>query len=204
MQSSTSKLIIAVVITAILVGSGVYLWQHPTSRSGSPVVQPSSSASPSLFDSAKNTKDEFTYLVSAPTLGGDWKMTLNNNFEDFVLRFSLTYKFSPWGAMAYKSTDLTATDASSPSSLPGVVSYSFCASQYYCDEINRKGMGFELTFWNATFSGRETDPTFYLERGDTFLKETDKYIVTYKAFSNSPQATIDKEVSNLLKSFELY
>jgi len=221
MESQTSKTLFAVILTSVIVGGGVYFWQHQeTAQVTTPVatvkdseqlsIKPATQepTSTDLFESAKYTKDEFTYLVTAPKLTGDWKMTINNNFEDYLLRFSLKYKYSPWGELRYTKTDLTATDGAPPvNGLSGVTSYGFCAGEYYCDETNHKGMGFDLTFWNAKFIGRSADPKFYLNDGETFLKETDKYIVTYKPFTGSPanqQAKIDQEISTLLSSFEIY
>lgn len=221
MQSQASKILFSVILTAVIVGGGVYFWQHQEAAQITtpvatvkdseqlnikPVTQESTSTD--LFELAKNTKDEFTYLVSAPKLTGDWKMTINNNSGDYVLRFSLKYKYSPWGELRYTKADLTATDGAPPvNGLSGVASYSFCAGQYYCDETNHKGMGFDLTFWNAKFIGRSADPKFYLKDGETFLKETDKYIVTYKPFTGSTanqQVKVDQEVSDLVSSFEIY
>lgn len=226
MQSQGSKIALAIVLTAIVVGGvvggGVYYWQNKAVVQGvtptATVNQPQQAASESatkapppqnLFELAKNTDDEFTYLISAPKLTGDWKMTVNHNFKSYVQRFAFTYKYSPWGEMRYFSTDLTATDGAGLNELPGVTSYSFCASQYACDEIKHQGMGFDLTFWNAKFLGRAKDPKFYLKGGEIFLKETDTSIVTYKPFtykplSYPPQSDIEKEAAKLMSSFELY
>lgn len=217
MRSQIPKFVLVIAITVLVVGGGVYFWQNQklievvnsvNSQSSvqAPVVQQPISSD--VFEIAKKSDDEFMYLVSAPKIGDDWRMLVSNTFTDFVLRFSLKYKFSPWGEMSYKKYDLTATDGAPPlNGLSGYSHYVFCAGNYYCDAEKRSGMGFELTFWNAKFIGRVADPKFYAKNGEIFLKETDQYIVTYKPFSDSvatQKAHIETEVATLIQTLEVY
>ncbi len=224
MQPQVSKIILAVLITAVVVGSSVYYWQNQNSTqinnyssvaknseqaSSTSVVQ--GAISTDLFDLAKNSKNEFTYLVSAPKLDGDVKMLLKNNYRGYDISFSFTYSLNPWGSLRYVKHDLSASDGASFEDLPAINSYSFCAAGYSCDEQEHKGMGFDMTFWNAKFNGRSEDPKFYLGNGETFLRETDKYIVTYKPFifkpfygDNRDQDNVNKEVEKIVNSIEVY
>jgi|GEM_PF-6763441 len=197
-----------VVISAIVAGGIFYYFQYKENTlliaSLKKQIQDQKSVSTDLFDLTKTTKDEFTYLVSAPKVNGDWKMIVN---DSFIVPFSFTYKFSPWSQMRYAVSDLTATDGPVPAhGFKGLVSYAFCAGNYYCNEEKREGMGFNLTFWDAKYINREKEPNFYIENGEKLLKETDKYIVTYKPFSSSfsPDPNIDKEITKLMSSFEIY
>lgn len=215
-MKSQIQVVLAVIVTAVVVGGGVYTWQQkemaqfnkPVTQSTETKITKPDSKLTDLFDQAKNTKNEFAYLVTAEKLDGNWKMMVNNNHPDLDLeKFSLEYKSSPWGNLRYQTTDLTATDGGGPKDFQSTVIYYFCAGNYYCDEDEMKGMGFELRFWNAKFEGRAADPEFYLKDGGMFLKENEDYIVTYKPFkdsTNKEDPKISDAVGNLMKSFELY
>jgi hypothetical protein len=204
------KIVLAVIITAVVVGGGVYYWQQNEAPTTPTPV------STDLFDMAKNSTNEFTYLVSAPKVDGDWKMILN---DSYLGKFSLEYNY-PWNELRYKSQDFKQVgmpgEGFTMKAIPGVKSYLFCAGMYYCDEYQRTGMGFELKFWDAEYLGREDNPQFYLEDGDILIKETDKYIITYKPFYKldpvSGHADIEfgaednvrKEVEEVVSTFKFY
>lgn len=221
MKSQVLKYFLAIILSAGIAGGGVYYWQQnegeevktveakdseekSTKEESKEVKEtPNQTSASDLFELVKGTKDEFSFLVSHPKSGGDWKVIVNNNFENLPMRFAFTYKSnSPWGEIRYKKSDLTASDGASFTDLQGVASYEFCAGEYYCDDIKREGMGFELTFWNNKYSGKTKDPKFYLKNGDILFKETDNYIITYKPFAKATD--VDKEVANIMSTFEIF
>lgn len=209
MQSQTSKIVLAVVITAVVAGGGVYFWQNkdvgqnkieePVAKLAEQAVQKPDVKD--LFESAKESKNEFVYLVVAPKLNDEWRMVMKN----MLVNFSFKYKSFPWGQLRYDESNLTDTDGDpGENGLPGFLSYKFCAGAYYCDMEKGAGMGFHITFWNAKYAQRSKNPDFYLRDGEKFLKETDRYVVTYKPFSDSSSINVDGEVENLIGSLEIY
>jgi len=206
------KLFLSFLVGVVLAASGMFAYFKYFDASQPEVVEP---AQVDLFEAAKNTSDSFTYLVSSPNVD-DWKIILK---DSFIGAFTFQSKFADyWTDMRYASADLTATDGASFEQLRGLVSYDFCASQYYCDEQKHEGMGFNLTFWNAKYSGLAENPDFYLEDGNVFIKQTDEYIATYKPFTSNlcayttvgdekcekDQAELDQAVVKLFESFETF
>lgn len=224
MQSQMLKILLAIILSAGIAGGGVYYWQQGEFKNGEEVkevktVEDKTSkveektekeivkefTSTGLYELAKATKDNFTFLVSHPNSDSNWKVLVSNNFEDMPMRFSFNYKSaSPWREIRYNKTDLTASDGASLEDLQGITGYRFCAGEYYCDSLKHEGMGFDLTFWNGKYKGKTADPKFYLKNGDILFKETDNFIITYKPFTNSSQAEVDKEVANLMSTFETF
>lgn len=210
MQSQVLKYLLAIILSAGIAGGGVYYWQQSEvegieEKPEKEVIKEVTKESPAsdLFELAKTTKDEFAYVVSSSKLNGDWKVVVNNNFESLPMRFSFKYQgISPWGEIRYTKSDLTSSDGAAFNELQGISSYDFCAGNYHCDDTKNEGMGFNLTFWNAEYKGKATDPKFYLKDGETLFKETDKYIITYKPFTGAKD--VEKEVANIMSTFEIF
>ncbi|MCX6734813.1 MAG: hypothetical protein NTZ25_02775 [Candidatus Peregrinibacteria bacterium] len=223
MKSQILKYLLVIILSAGIAGGGVYYWQQSEGKKGEDnkeaktteekllkeeVKEPAKevtkeSPASDLFELAKTTKDEFTYIVSSSKLNGDWKVVVNNNFKNLPMRFSFKYQgISPWGEIRYIKSDLTASDGAAFTDLQGISSYRFCAGNYYCDDTKNEGMGFNLTFWNSKFKGKVADPKFYLKNGGTLFKETDNYIITYKPFTGDKN--VEKEVANIMSTFEIF
>ncbi|PIQ79072.1 hypothetical protein COV81_03250 [Candidatus Peregrinibacteria bacterium CG11_big_fil_rev_8_21_14_0_20_41_10] len=201
-MNSSLKLILAVVITAVIASGGVYIWQQNQTldvQQTEVVAEPT--VVPSLLETAKNSKDDFIFLVSAPKFDSDWQLLLSNGT---LGRLTFNFKLTPWGQMRYKVVDLTATGGGVPENgLAGQVAYEFCAGQYYCNLEKNDGMGFTVTLWNAKFIGRADNPEFYLQTGQKLLAETANSIITYKPFtSDNVQAKVNEEVDKLIGTFE--
>lgn len=213
MKSQVLKYLLAIILSAGIAGGGVYYWQQSEIKNREEAKEPVKEVAKeiakevpatNLFELTKTTKDEFTYLVSAPKIGGEWKVVFNNNFESLPIRFSFKYDVSaPWADLRYAKSDLTASDGGATlNDLQGITGFRFCAGNYYCDEQKYEGMGFDLTFWNAKYKGRKEDPKFYSKNGDILFKETDNYIITYKPFKGANN--VEKEVANLMSTFEIF
>lgn len=139
-MNSSLKLILAVVITAVIASGGVYIWQQNQTldvQQTEVVAEPT--VVPSLLETAKNSKDDFIFLVSAPKFDSDWQLLLSNGT---LGRLTFNFKLTPWGQMRYKVVDLTATGGGVPENgLAGQVAYEFCAGQYYCNLEKKRWYG---------------------------------------------------------------
>ena len=151
-----------------------------------------------VFDVAKKSKNQFLYVVSSPSLTKT-QMLLKGGFVDF----SLEYNWGDWGQMYYVDTDLTASGGAPFDSFDMLNTYDFCAGGYFCDIDKKEGKGFQMQIWSAKYSGAKKDPNFFQKNGETLVKKTDKFIITYKSYKGGKGFDIPKYVAKLFESFKI-
>ena len=201
-----SKSILTVVITAILVGGGVYFWQNQTysgqqlPKSNSPEavsqeIPKVTSPEISVVETAKKSESKFLYLVSSPSLEKTQVI-----LKDFYGNFSFEYPWNEWREMYFSTSDLTASGGGDGNRFSEFYTYDFCAGSYGCDMTKQEGRGFEMQIWNATYPGRKDDPNFFKKNGEVFVKETDKIIITYKPYKGQ---NVAEAAAKLFESFKL-
>lgn len=203
-----SKGLVTILITTIVVGGGVYFWQNQpvdtqqlsqentlefVSEDAQAVNRPTENND--VVEVAKNSSAEFLYLVSSPS----YKET-TAVLKDYLLSFSLKYPYNEWRQLYFFSSDLTASGGGNSNRFDGLVTYDFCAGSYFCDMTEKKGRGFQLKVWNATYPDRDENPDFYSEDGEIMVVETDDIIVTYKPYD---EQNIAEAAAKLFESFEL-
>ncbi len=203
-----SKSLLTILITAIIVGGGVYFWQNqpsdthqlPQESQQEAVSEETQEISTPTQESnvvevAKNSDTEFIYLVSSPSYENTTVI-----LKDYLVSFSLEYPYNEWRQLYFSETDLTASDGGESNRFEGLVTYDFCSGLYFCDMNEKEGRGFQLKVWNATYPGRDENPDFYSEDGETMVVETDDIIVTYKPYNGQ---NVAEDAAKLFESFEL-
>lgn len=203
-----SKSLLTILITAVIVGGGVYMWQNQTnneqqlpqetqpetvSEETQEISTPTQESD--VVEVAKNSDTEFLYLVSSPSYENTTAV-----LKDYLLSFSLEYPYNEWRQLYFSEADLTASGGGDPNRFDGLVTYDFCAGLYFCDMTEKEGRGFQLKVWNATYPGRDENPDFYSEDGETIVVETDDIIVTYKPYDGQ---NVVEAAAELFESFEL-
>lgn len=189
-----------VIITALLSGGSVYVWQNNNQKLDDGTVDKAQTTD--LFEAVKNSTDPFTYLISKPVIGENFKAIIN---DSQLFRFAFEYNDRPWYHLSFASDEYGGTDGDpGPHGLPWFRKYEFCAT-FNCDLQKMEGMGFELTFWDPQYTGGVGDPEFYLHydkflTGDILVLETDDYIVTYRPFKDADSEELEK----LFQNFTLY
>ncbi len=207
-----SKSLLTILVTAVIAGGGVYLWQSQENEAQqqlppeTTVTEEKVNDSPQTIDIvelAKNSDSSFLYLVSSP----NWKET-SAILKAGDQKFAFTYAYNDWRMLNFTQLDSTATDGpgASYNDLEQLAIYDFCQSA--CDRENRKGKGFQLTIWNANYSGRGENPDFYQRNGEFFVTESSDFIVTYKPYQGIlPMETLNAEIAKaaakLFESFEI-
>jgi hypothetical protein len=204
-----SKNLLTILITAIVVGGGVYIWQNQPINTQqqilqdaqpkvindvAPVVAPAS-GNTDIAEIAKTSNSDFLYLVSSPSLKNT-QMVL----KDFYGTFSFEYPWNEWREMYFVPSDLTASGGGDPNRFDEFYKYNFCAGSSYCDMTKQEGRGFEMQIWNANYPGRKDDPNFFTKSGEILVKETDKIIITYKPYKGQDTT---EATAKLFESFEL-
>lgn len=157
--------------------------------------EPAYESKSDFISSAKESYDAFMYVVSSPNYE-ETELVL----RDALISFALKYDYNDWGKMYFSDIDLSATDGANKYEIVAFVAYEFCTGNYYCDQREKKGKGFELTLWNAEYEGRTDNPDFYLENGETLVTESGALIITYKPYEGTGT---EEAVKTLFESFEM-
>lgn len=212
-----SKSLLTIVITALITGGGVYLWQNqnselPQQLSTETIITEEkasdSSQTTDIVELAKNSSSSFLYLVSSP----------NNKETSVVLKdgnkkFAFTYPYNDWRKLNFaQPIDPTATDGAGGLFEPEQWAiYEFC--QDTCDRETQKGKGFQMIVWNANYPGRNNNPNFYQKNGEFFVTESNDFIITYKpyqSYANYPPSYVSsnneeiaKAAADLFESFKI-
>lgn len=204
------KTILTIIITAIIAGGGVYIWQNNSNNTKTPLSENKTKSvttnetvkatETNIVDVAKKSKDKFLYLVSSPSLAKTQML-----LKDYFVDFSFEYTWGDWGEIYYKNTDLTASGGGGGGieRFDELGRYDFCAGGYFCDMKKQEGKGFQMQIWNANYSGAKKDPNFFQKSGEKLVKKTDKIIITYKSYKGGKGFDIPKDVAKLFESFKV-